>query len=222
MTINGKNIAQLGARLLASYKVGGTPVDAGYNKARRGTAVTLLGTELGLRAITLPLDIRGRDGRDCALKKSQLDALLAAGKVELHLPDGFYYASLLQSIGEAAQVMPGLISCTYTLLGVQHDPLVRAQCTGTLFARGTMPRMDCILTATVGTAAAKYNLAGVTFAGVAAGEVLVLDGITKRVLVGGAPAAQRCDIVEWPYLMPGPNRFPCPDPVTVEYYPTYL
>lgn len=222
MTVNGKSITQFGARLLASYKVGGSPIDIGYNKAHRGTAIALLGTEIGLRTITLPLDIRGSNERDCVLKKSQLDALLAGGKAELHLPDGFYYTAVLQSAGEATQLLPGLISCTYTLLGIQHDPLVSARSAGTLYARGTMPRMDCMLTATVGKAAAKYSFAGVTFDAVAAGDVLVLDGVTKRVLVNGAPAAQRCDIVEWPYLTPGLNHLPCPDPVTVEYYPTYL
>lgn len=82
--------------------------------------------------------------------------------------------------------------------------------------------MDCILTATVGTAAAKYNLAGVTFAGVARRGGAGAGRHHQAGAGGRRAAAQRCDIVEWPYLVPGPNRFPCPDPVTVEYYPTYL
>ena len=48
------------------------------------------------------------------------------------------------------------------------------------------------------------------------------DGIDKRVLINGAPGAQRCEFLSFPSLVPGENRFDTPDPVTVAYYPAYL
>ena len=117
----------------------------------------------------------------------------------------------------------GRISCEYTLQGLQCDELERRTVTdGALYVSGTHPSMDCCLTATVEAAAEQYNMAGVTWHNVQPGDILVLDGLRKRMTKNGTNAALENDAAGWPKLAPGRNVLMCPDPLTVEYYPTYL
>ena len=160
--------------------------------------------------------------RETKKNLSALDALCLSGKVELYLPDGFYYTSLLQSIGAPQQITPSILSCSYTFLGIQHDELVRTVSKGTVYVQGTLPKMDCILSVSPSADATKYAIAGITFTNVKKGDQIKIDGITKRVLINGGPAAQRCDIIDFPYLTPGSNAISCLDPVTVQYYPSYV
>lgn len=222
MTINRVPISKYGARLRADYSVSGSAVTTTYLKPRTGSTFHLIGSTIGLKTITLPFDVYGDSPTDARRKISQLDALAAAGKVELVLPDGFQYTSILQTIAVPTPITDCILSCSYTFLGVQHDKMVTTESSGNVFAIGTLPQMDCILSVTVGTDAEEYPFAGVTFTNVSKGDKLTLDGMTKRVLVNGAPGAQKCDLVEFPYLTPGENTISCPDKVTVQYYPSYL
>lgn len=119
--------------------------------------------------------------------------------------------------------LPWLISNTYVLEGVQRGPLLslKAQPDVPFTVKGTAPRIGCRIAATVPDGADSFSMAGVTFTGVAAGDMLCIDGLTIRVLVNGAPGLQKCDIIEWPYLKPGLNTVPGDSAMTVDYYPIY-
>ena len=80
--------------------------------------------------------------------------------------------------------------------------MVKAVSNGSLQAQGTLPKMDCILSASPSADAEKYVVDGITFTNVHQGDQIVIDGITKRVLINGGPAAQRCNIIDFPYLVP--------------------
>ena len=216
-------LEQYGARLQLAWRVTGANALGEYYRPRYGTGLVLMGgVDAGLKTITLPVDIYGDSPRDVTLRKSVLDAAAARGRVELYLPDGLYYTAVVQTLGQLDWASDTLAGCTYEFAGLAHDPAVCVTVNGPMACASTVPRTDCVLSVTVGTAAASYNLAGVRFTDVDAGDTLTLDGWTKRVLINGVPAAQRCDIVEWPYLAPGANAITAPDPVTVRYYPTYL
>lgn len=223
MTINKIPISKYGAKLRADYSVSGSALTTTYQKPKSGNTFFVINQTIGLKTITLPFDLYGRSPSDTRRKLSSLDALAASGEVELSLPDGMLYTAVLQAIAQPAAITDRILSCSYTFLGVQHDAKVRLTIdNGYIWANGTLPHMDCILSATVGTDTEEYPFAGVTFFGVKKGDRLVLDGMTKRVLVNGAPGAQKCNLVEFPYLSPGRNIIACPDAVTVEYYPSYL
>lgn len=223
MTINKIPISKYGARLRADYSVSGSDITATYQKPKAGNAFFVISQTVGMKTITLPFDIYGRSPADAKRKLSSLDALASGGKVELSLPDGMLYTAVLQTIAQPTAITDRILSCAHTFLGIQHDAKIRLDTDGGHFwANGTLPQMDCILSVTVGADANKYPFAGVTFSGVKKGDVLILDGMTKRVLVNGAPGAQKCNLVEFPYLVPGRNIISCPDVVTVEYYPSYL
>ena len=82
--------------------------------------------------------------------------------------------------------------------------------------------MDCRLTAKVSADADTYNMAGVTWGNVKAGDTLVLDGLEKLIQRNGQNDALGCDASGWPRLQPGINTLGCPDPLTIKYYPTYM
>lgn len=222
MYINNTPISKFGAKLKAGYTVSGSPLTTYYHKPQLGSSCIFLGNSIGLKTITLPIDLYGESSKSARLNLSALDALAESGKVELFLPDGFYYTAILQSIEDPQSITDQAFSFSYVFIGIQHDKMVTTESSGNVFAIGTLPQMDCILSVTVGTDAEEYPFAGVTFTNVSKGDRLTLDGMTKRVLVNGAPGAQKCDLVEFPYLTPGENTISCPDKVTVQYYPSYL
>lgn len=222
MYINGVPISRYGAKLLADYTVGSTPLTTDYYKPRSGSGYVFLGVQQGLRPIALNFDLYGKDFNDCSLKKSAMDALASSGKVELYLPDGFLYTSILQSAGDQINVMPGVISFSYSFLGIRHEKEQKVITSGFILARGTMPKMDCCLTAVVSADTEVYQLGEAMFYSVLARDILTFDGIDKRILINGAPGAQKCEWIHFPYLVPGENIIICQDPVTVRYAPAYI
>lgn len=215
---------EYGARLQAGYSVGGTTVTNTVFQGRNRTEYSLLAAVFARKPISFTLTYEGKTEREAALLRSTVESWMW-GKVELFLPTGFWYTATLTSIGEAAREgISGsqvLLHVQYAFEGVQHDPLVTVS--GTSFWNsGTLPQADCIVQATAGTATDSYLLAGATFQQVAAGEVLTVDGIHKRLLRNGAPAPGNVTFTRFPAVVPGENRFTAVDPVTVQYYPCYL
>ena len=213
MFLNHLNAVEYGVRLLKGWSVKRGSTGASAVKSRMSAAFNVMGSEVSLKTITLPVTIKGRDQHEAAARLSAWEAALAGGKVELQLPDGFYYDAYLKSCGEPSYDLPWLISNTYVLEGVQRGPLLslKAQPDVPFTVKGTAPRIGCRIAATVPDGAASFSVAGVTFT----------DGLTIRVLVNGAPGLQKCDIIEWPYLKPGLNTVPGDGAMTVDYYPIY-
>lgn len=222
--INGLSLDDLGAEGLREYSVGGSVISNEYFQGRNRTSYNVLTTSFGLKPVKLSLAFKGELRRDVMIKKSRTDAQLF-GKSEVFLPDGFFYTCMLDSVGEIQwQGQEGngwLAIVEYSLNGIQHDQMEEA--TGeTFFCRSTTPFTDCALSVTVSQAAESYQLGGATFEDVQAGEELTFDGINKRILRNGAPAAGNVYFINFPQLVPGVNSFSAADPVTVKYYPSYL
>ncbi len=221
MLIDNTMLGDYGARLLSSYTVSGSSIDNAYYKGRDRSSFILLSSVVGLKTIILPVVLFGRDHNEIAVNKSRLDMALF-GKHELLLPDGFFYTAFLEDAGELGRKGNQIAECTYTLSGIQHGPMITIKTAGApLNCISTLPKTDCLLEVTVSSAAQKYDLNGYIFANVARGDVLTMDGIDKRVLINGGPAASRCEFYSFPALTPGLNYVTAPNEVTVKYYPTY-
>ena len=222
--INGVDILDYGAKALRDYTIGGTPITNDYFQGRNRSQYTLMSVTYGLKAINITFVYFGDTFREATLKKSSLEAQMFDG-FEIYMPDGFYYRSMLDSIGEAeTKGTDGdgvMIAVKYKFLGIQHDPLVTIEDGTSFIAEGTLPRMDCILTVTVGTDASSYTLGGAVFSNVVAGDVLVVDGINKRFLKNGAPTTAS-DWISFPFVTGGQNAFTALDTVKVEFYPCYI
>lgn len=222
--INGNDPKNYGACALLEYVVSGTTVTNTIFQGRNRSSYRLLAAVYGQKKITFSLVYHGKTFREASLLRSKVESWMW-GKVELFLPDGFYYTSTLQSIGDGTPTGKDqnlvLIPVKYEFSGIQHDALVTVD--GESFINpGTLPYSDCTCSATVGTAADSYLLAGCTFQNVVQGEKLVVDGINGRLLRNGAPAPGNVTFTNFPKVVPGENSFTAPDPVTVQFYPSYL
>lgn len=224
IAINGTDLSERGVNMLRDYKIGGMAITNTIFQGRNRSSYRLLAGVYGQKPISFTLVYEGKTHREAALNRSAVEAMLW-GKVEIFMPDGFFYTSTVQSIGEGTiygqEDNQVLIEVPYELQGIQHDPLMTVV-GGNFFNPGTLPYTDCSVSATAGAAAAIYLLAGATFHDVKAGEKLEVDGINGRILRNGAPAPGNVDFIRFPQVTPGQNSFLAPDPVTVSFYPSYI
>jgi hypothetical protein len=219
--INDKDVWEFHA-LVESFSIGGSPVKNEIFHGRNRSSWTPLSHTIDLKQITFSLFFSGPTRRAITLDKSSVDALLI-GKVELHMPDGFYYTASLKSLGELKILgvegnrVIGL--CAYKLEGIQHDPL-ETVIGNTIYARGTLPVMDAILKCTTTSARATLQMGPVTFSDVPAGATVVANGMTGELTVNGANV--KASFTRLPCLVPGLQTITCPENLTVQYYPSYI
>lgn len=224
IAINGADLSERGVDMLRDYSIGGTAITNTIFQGRNRSSYRLLAGVYGQKAISFTLVYAGRTYREAALNRSTIESMLW-GKVEISMPDGFFYTSTVQSIGEGTiygqEDNQILIEVPYELQGIQHDPLMTVA-GGNFYNPGTLPYTDCSVSVTAGAASSIYLLAGATFHDVKAGERLEIDGINGRILRNGAPAPGNVDFIRFPQVTPGQNSFLAPDPVTVSFYPSYI
>lgn len=220
MWINEKPLSDYGGELRMEYKVSGYNLETSAFKGRKSSSFVLLNNIVGFQTLSLPVVFEGKSRDDVSLKKSMFD-MLAFGKNELIMDDGFLYTAYLSNIGDASYPAPELIEVDYTFVGVRHGPKVIV--TGnTINCESTLPNTDCILSVIVGSTGTNYRVGTVVFPQVTQGEELIIDGINKRILVNNAPAADRADWITFPSLSPGINLLECEDTLTVEFFPVFF
>ena len=222
--VNEHPADEFGCRLLNSWKVQDASISRTFLQGQNCTAFTVFGSGTGLKTISLPVNIFGSSPMDATEKHSNLTAVLLNGIVELQLPDGFVYRAALSSSGTShALTQDGcMLSCEYTLMGMRCKHLQTIVAKGPVFIQGNHPQMDCRITTTVGKTSEQYTMAGITWKNVQTGDVLVVDGIEKKLVKNGKNAALSNNAFEWVKLHPNENILQAPDPLTIEYYPTYL
>ena len=227
-TVNGKPLATYGGAALLDYNIGETPLDVSTFQGINRTSWNLLKNMFTMREITLTVVFEGPDLRETKRNRSALNGDLF-GKVDLFIPDdGFHYAVICTGAGAETLIGQGSktaqIKSTYTFKGVRHDELktVTLAPGANLYCLSTMPLTDCRLTATAGASTSSYELGGAVFSNVAAGDVLVFDGIDGKITRNGENDAANVSWSEFPSLVPGLNAIQCSDAVTVEYEPTYI
>lgn len=220
--VNGVPILDAGA-VLESYSVGGTEITNETYQGRNRTHFNLLAKQFGRKTVTMTVFFHAVDRHLLTIQQSKMTAMLT-GVVELFLPDGFYYRSTLDEVGDLQIIgVDGkgcIAECTYTLSGIQHGELVTVE-GNTVVAEGTLWQMDCILSCTASRAYNNLGLGPVNFTNVPSGAVVTADGINGRLLVNGQPTAG-ASFVHLPYLVPGRQSVYCPEILTVQYYPSYI
>ena len=208
--------------LVESFTIGGSPVKNQIFQGRNRTSWTELSYSIGMKQVSFSLFFSGPNKRAITLDKSSVDALLV-GKAEVHMPDGFYYTCSVKSIGDlkilGVEGNNVIGICSYKLEGIQHDQLQTI--TGnTVYALGTMPRMDAVFRCVTTAARASLQVGPVTFSDVPAGASVEANGMTGELKVNGAQV--KATFTRLPYLVPGEQTIPCPETLTVEYYPCYI
>ena len=230
MYIDGVDIYTVGA-LVESFKVSSTAIANTAYQGVDSTNFNVLSTIRGMRVITVTLFYKATTRRGLALKKAKIDNMLGNGKINLDLPDGFSYWAYLTSAGEeqtmGVEGQDIIALCTYTLQGIRHDDLETVGSTSTYVSslvfecKSEAPLTDCRLTVKARQSRASITIGTVTITGVHTNDVLVVDGINKRILQNGGPCAGNMSFIKFPQLVPGTNTIACTDPTLVEYYPIY-
>lgn len=220
MEINGKDIERYSALLLKGFKIGTSPVETSYFRGRNRSSYNLISQTFGLKTISLGIMFKGDSREKIAVNKSFFDLELV-GDLDIYLDDGYFYKCVLSSSGELEYDGNNYARAFYEFVGTQHKALVTVK-SSTFSCSSTVPFTDCIITGTA--AAASGTIGDITFSGATIGKVLVVDGINKRFLHDGSPAAQKFVWVNFPALTPKENTVATTglSSVTIQYYPTFM
>ena len=237
--INDVDIYTVGA-LVESFKVSGTAISNTAYQGVNSTNFNVLQTTRGMRVITLNLFYKGQTRRELALKKAKIDNMIGAGKIDLKLPDGFHYSAYLTATGEEKTLgVEGneiIALSTYTLQGIRHDDLETISTRGgdNFLCKSLIPETDVKITVPAAGATGTYTISdaagigSVTVTVSNPADVIVIDGINKRILKNGAPFTGTMSFIRFPKLVPGNNEIKVyyggayrTKNITVEYYPTY-
>lgn len=228
LLVNGVPLDTYGGAALLDYSVGETEINNYTFQGINRTTWRNLKSVFGLRPVTITIVFKGPSLHEVKLQRAKFNLDVFGGCDLYIVDDGFYYDVACESYGAETLIGSGdstaQIKAKYTFKGIRHDPLVSETIPagGSIYCRSFMPFTDARLTATVGAAAASYTLGGATFSNVAAGDVLVFDGIDGKITKNGQPYAANVSWVNFPALTPGWNVNSSPDPVLFEYVPAYI
>lgn len=222
MHINGTNIADYGV-LVEKLQVGAIETQQEVYQGVNRSNFNVLDTIQYMRTINVSLFYSAPTRRELALIKSKIDNMMI-GKLDLWLPDGFYYFAHLVTAGEenilGVERNQVIALCSYQFKGIRHDKLETVN-GNTVICKSTVPHTDCRLTCTASQNYAELQIDTVTIKNVSQGDVLVVDGITGRILQNNGLCAGNMSFIHFPSLVPEENTLTCPEELTVEYYPTY-
>lgn len=221
MYLEGRPLSDYGGNLEEGYSVSGVEISCDYTAGRNGGSLILLNQRMGLKTIRLPLVFNGSAPRLVRDAYSLFCQHCIGGKKELLLPDERQYTAVLTGIGQEEWITENDMAVELTFTGYCHGAKRRVA-GNTVCCTSTLPETDCVIRAKVSQKSTRYQVGTVIFHDVLAGDILVVDGIHKRILVNNVPAAQQAEWIRFPVLTPGINKVACMDSVTVEYYPVYF
>lgn len=239
MTVNNIDIANYSARLL-SYSVSGTTFT--NNVSANNDLVkmpALYSTEYGTRTLTVTLTFFPRlDG--CSAKCTEItdrysaatdnisrfEADIIGKKVEVSLPDGYMYSSIVTSVSAAAFDGSGEHDVTYTFMAVRHKPTITATVApnGKIYCQSTTP-CKFKLKVTLPEQSSLLSIMGIVVINISANTPLVLDGELGLITLGGVNKFLDSTLIDFPLLYPGANTISCNNSqadIQVIYTPVYV
>lgn len=207
-----------------SLELGETDVSYEYVYSQATGAFTSTEIKSGLKQIKVPVAFAADSYEKAEKQKSLLEGIFCSGSCELYFPEhNMYFKSCLTNIGKSEHLMPGVVTCKYSFVAIQHSSLVKTTVSnGTLYNEGTGRRTACKITAKATETATGYKIAGVTFNSVVQGDSIVIDGVNQLVTKNGASCLLDTDLVTFPSLTPGLNVFDTRQPFDIEYHPVYM
>ncbi len=239
MTVNNIDIANYSARLL-SYSVSGTTlannVSANNNLVKMPA---LYSTEYGTRTLTVTLTFFPRlDG--CSSKNTDIidrytvatdniakfEAEIIGKTVEIALPDGYIYTSIVTSISAATFDSSGEHDVTYIFMAVRHKPTITATVApnGKIYCQSTTP-CKFKLKVTLPEQSSMLSIMGIVVINISANTPLVLDGELGLITLGGVNKFLDSTLFDFPLLYPGTNTISCNNSqadIQVIYTPVYV
>lgn len=229
MTINGVDLRSYHARLV-EMNTGGTNTKNTYHLGPKSSRPVITDQKTKARSMEIAIEIEGDDRNDLTHNISNLTSALNNGLVDLYLPDGYYYASVLQGVEDPEYYLPTRADVVYTLDAIRHGAYTQRGLTATGIETSAnieiMGNLETEVAYTITPTAdtPQITVAGITVNNITANKVIVIDGIKKRVTEDGANKFADCDLVSFPRLAPGSNTITfsaagCA--ISVGYYPIY-
>ena len=221
-TINGKLLSTFGAKL-ADYQVGACSYSDSYLLPPRSIVPIKLNGKVGLRKVTVTLDIFGASEGAIALAISNLTAELMK-QAELYLPDGFYYNCVYSKTSTPESVAPWISRVKFEFNGYRHGARVNVNVfNGTVVnVLGNFETPAFYDIDKSNAADLSLTINGITVRN--ATERIKIDGINAKVTMGGLNKFGDTDIIEFPKLKPGENTMYLTGTTSamLSYYPIYL
>lgn len=239
MTVNNIDISNYSARLL-SYSVSGTTLT--NNVSANNDLVkmpALYSTEYGTRTLTVTLTFFPRLD-ECSSKNTDIidrytvatdniakfEAEIIGKTVEIALPDGYIYTSIVTSISAATFDSSGEHDVTYTFNAVRHKPTVTANVApnGKVYCQSTTP-CKYKLIVTLPEQSSLITVCGIVVINIAANTPLVIDGELGLITLGGVNKYLDSTLIEFPVLYPGENIITCTNSqakIQVVYTPVFV
>ena len=218
--INGNKLNSFNAQLV-EYKVDPCSYKNGYYVPANSIVPVRLKGTVGLRKITMVLDIYGDRESAIALSISNLTVVLMKD-ARIVLPDGYNYYCVLEKASTPEEKAPWIKRIKFEFYGYRHGELETIQITDGMMVeiKGNFeaPVKYTIVPGTDTT----VSVNGITVTGVT--MPLVIDGFTAKVTMDDRNKFGDTNIVEFPKMSVGLNKMYVTGDatVTMEYYPMYL
>lgn len=228
MFINNKDIAFFKAEVMDGFEVGPASISSNYTLGGGSTTPIGYGMNVGAKSITLPIAFVCGTTREAYIQKSKLQQELEKDRVEIYdESSNMYYSAVMVGQESEEELMEGVVTAEYSLMGIMHDALVTKIQDKPFVPLGACSGgQDCRINVTVATLESDgtYKVGEVTFKSdyVSIGTKISIDGFEKVVYINGGPSIGSSDLVQFPKLYPGKeNFFDCKDTLTIEYFPVY-
>ncbi len=239
MLINRVDINMYNARL-QNYSVSGTALTHNLSTVNNLLRMpSLFSTMYGTRTLTITLTFRpvqhGSDSRGMSVIEklstaaeniTRFESEIIGRNVEITLPDGYIYTSLVTTISAATFDSSGEHDVTYTFSAIRHSAKdvqeVNPNCK--VFCKSTT-KTPVKFVVTVPVTSNSLTIYGITVNNITANAELIIDGINGIVTMNGTNKLLDTDLVDFPYLNPGYNVISCSDSsasIKVIYTPIYV
>lgn len=239
MSVNNIDISNYSARLL-SYSVSGTTLTNNVSaNANLVKMPALYSVDYGVRTLTVTLTFSPHlDG--CSSKGTNItdryaiatdnitrfEAEIIGKAVEISLPDGYIYTSVVTAIAAAAFDGSGEHDVTYTFMAVRHKPTITATVApnGKIYCQSTTP-CKFKLKVTLPEQSSLLSIMGIVVINISANTPLVLDGELGLITLGGVNKFLDSTLIDFPLLYPGTNTISCNNSqadIQVIYTPVYV
>lgn len=216
VTVNGITISRYGG-VLQDYLYSPGMIVSTLSSGSRKTIFNLFSQKTEKASLTINIIVSGRN-REELLQRTDSIIGMFNGLCEIRMDGYLFRFALTQVTTEKKGLKSAIVNVTGT--ASKHLPMMKSA-SRNIYCRSTVPETDCILKATATAAAQDYILGSVKFDSVAAGDVLVVDGINCKITKNGTPCAAECDFKAFTILKPGHNIITCDDIPEVSYYPTF-
>lgn len=205
MLINNKNINTFGSSLV-SYTIGISEINKGVEWHGAALSPFVYFEPNRFKSIKIKVLIEGKTRDNLEINKSNLSKELKECVIKFS-DSKFIYDSILDGI-EYENINRFAIIAEISLLGISQETkktiTLAKSATQNINIEGNAP-CEVLYEIVSEITASEFIINGIKIKNITAGQTLLIDGITKRILVDGQNKFKDSEFWEFPKLQPGTN-----------------